>query len=450
MNKKVMALAVASALSAPAAVMAQASNVKIFGTMYMEYAVAHQGQAGAQSLANTFSNSTGSSNSNFSAKVANGDLQNVDILQSPGSEVGIMGEEALGGGLSAWFQCATTADIRGAGTGSGIQGLCGRNSAIGLKGSWGNVYLGNWDMPMKRTAGAVRIVSDTGIWGAGPLLFGNSSTFNDAGTPTAFSRRQNNSIFVDTPVWNGFQVFFGASTTGGTTVNQGITQAQSGAKPRAWGIAANYTNGPLLLTAGYESHSNFRPTAGAFVAATGQQVNESTGLAQAGLNGSSTYGGTDVGFQLGAAYQFGPVKAAVLYTTQRFDMGIQNAAIMAVAGSADMKVSAWNLAGEWTISGPHALRAGYTKAGNTTGSYGGGTSGAILVGNRVANGGAGNTGASLFQMQYVYNASKRTEMTLGYVRLQNDTGARYSLGGLTVPLVGSNQDAVAVSIKNTF
>ena len=457
MNKKIMALAVASALAAPAVVLAQASNVQIFGTMYMEYAGAHQGQAGAASLPNTFTKSGGQSSSNFSAIAANGDLQNVDILQSPGSEVGVKGEEALGGGNSVWFQCASTADIRGAGTGGGIQGFCGRNSAIGLKTAMGNAYMGNWDMPMKRTAGAVRIVSDTGIWGAGPLLFGNSTSLNAGASPTVFSRRQNGSLFYDSPVFSGFQAFAGISTTGSTTANQGITQAQSGAKPRAWGLAANYSNGPLLLTAGYENHSNFRPTGGAIVSASGAQVNEASGLVQldrtvaGGLGGSSSFAGTDSGFQLGGRYQFGPVKVGLLYTNQRFDTGIQNGLITATANTAtELKVTAFNLAGEWAIVGPHALRGGYTKAHNTSGNYGGGTAGALLVGNRVANGGAGQTGATIQQVQYVYNASKRTEMTAGYVALRNDANARYSLGGLAVPTAGTNQSAFAVSIKTTY
>ena len=72
------------------------------------------------------------------------------------------------------------------------------------------------------------------------------------------------------------------------------------------------------------------------------------------------------------------------------------------------------------------------------------------MGNRVYNGGAGGTGGTIWQVQYVYNASKRTEMTAGYVRLQNDANARYSLGGITAPQAGQNQDAFAVSIKNTF
>jgi predicted porin len=165
MNKKVMALAVAGAFAAPAAALAQASNVQIFGTVYVEYAYAKQGHS---------ANAAG---------VQNGELVNIDFLQTPGSEIGFKGEEALGGGTSAWFQCTSTLDVRG----SAPQGFCGRNSALGVKGGFGNFFAGNWDMPTKRTAGAVRILSDTGVFGTGFLLFNNSSTFNDNNSPASFS-----------------------------------------------------------------------------------------------------------------------------------------------------------------------------------------------------------------------------------------------------------------------
>src|SRR6187549_956608 len=160
MNKKLMTLAVAGAFAAPAAAFAQASNVQIFGTMYLEYAYAKQGAIAGPS---------------------GGDLVNVDIMQTPGSEIGIKGEEALGGGTSVWFQCVTTADIRG----SSQNGFCSRNSAIGVKGNWGNAYAGNWGM--------------------GRMLYGDSSTFNGQATPYAFSRRQNSSLFYDSPNFSGFQ-----------------------------------------------------------------------------------------------------------------------------------------------------------------------------------------------------------------------------------------------------
>jgi Gram-negative porin len=174
---------------------------------------------------------------------------------------------------------------------------------------------------------------------------------------------------------------------------------------------------------GYEAHSNF----------------SANGAAPGG-----TYAGNDNAWQAAGAYQFGPVKVGLLYVSKKYDMGLN-----ATGVSTDTKVTAWNLAGEWAIQGPHALRGGYTKANNTTGSataaLTGGAGGAF-----VANAGAGSTGGSIWQIQYVYNASKRTEFTAGYVNLNNDTNARYSLGGISVPAASQNQSAFAVSMKNTF
>jgi predicted porin len=410
MNKKLMTLAVAGAFAAPAAAFAQASNVQIFGTIYLEYAYAKQGPLG-----------TGAASGVAPAGNLNGgDQVNVDILQSPGSEIGIKGEEALGGGTTAWFQCTSTADIRGSGT----AGWCSRNSAVGVKGSFGNAYAGNWDMPMKKTAGAARILSDTGIWGVGRMLFGDSSTFTGGAQPVSFSRRQSNAIFYDTPNFSGFQGFVGVSTTTGSVAQ---TNAASGTKPRTWGVAGTYTNGPLYVNLGYESHSNFSAAGGA-------------------------YNGTDTGWQAGAAYQFGPVKVGGLYVQRKYDMSAN--------GGTDLKVTAWNLAGQWTIQGPHALRGGYTKANNTSGSAGAGVGNAFTFGGSAgapltANGGAGASGGNIWQIQYVYNASKRTEFTVGYVSLSNDANARYSLGGLSASATGTiqtgqNQNAVAASVKHTF
>lgn len=417
MNKKIMALAVAGAFTAPAAVMAQSSNVQIFGTIYLEYAQVNQ----------------------------SGTLNNIDVMQAPGSEIGVKGEEALGGGMTAWFQCTSTADIRGAGTqnttgqapstlklatsgitATNVQGLqnsgvfCGRNSAIGMKGAFGNVYAGNWDMPMKSTAGAARIVSDTGIWGVGTALFGGSSSYVDNQTSTAFSRRQNASVFYETPNFSGFQGKVAMSSPNLTATGSNSTGATLNAKPRAWGASVTYTNGPLYLVGGYENHHDF---------STNSTI--------------AAYGGTDSGWQIGATYQMGPVKVGGLYTKQTFDLS--------QSGATTGDVAAWNLAGEWAIMGPHALRGAYTQVRDTGGNAG--TAAApITLGSRTFNGGAGNTGASYWQAQYVYNASKRTELTAGYIRVSNDSAAVYNIGGSAVatPTAGNGAHAFAVSIKNTF
>src|SRR5919106_5844085 len=123
MQKKLLAVAVAGALGAPAVVMAQASTVQVFGRMYVEYSFAvDQGNAAGPTFF---------------------ERSDADFIQTPGSNIGFKGEEKLGGGLSAWFQCESTADFRGI----GHEGWCSRNSALGLKGGFGNLFIGNWDAP---------------------------------------------------------------------------------------------------------------------------------------------------------------------------------------------------------------------------------------------------------------------------------------------------------------
>jgi predicted porin len=298
------------------------------------------------------------------------------------------------------------------GAGAGARTFCGRNSAIGLKGRFGNIYAGNWDMPMKKTGGIGRVVSDTGLWGVGPLLFGGSASTISNGAPTQWSNRQNSSLFYDTPVWNGFQLLTGISTIAPANVN--ATTNASGVKPRMWGVAATYTNGPLVVMGGYENHDNYSPS----------------GVA---TNGS------DYGWQIGARYRFGPILAGVIYTKQVYDMGV----VAGISTGAD--AAAWGLGGEWNVQGPHNIRAGFHRAANTKGNFAGG-----LVGNRVYNAGVGATGASIWQVQYVFNASKRTELTLGYASLSNDQNARYALGGITQPAAGENQNGFGISWKHGF
>ena len=109
MKKKLMAVAVAGALAAPALAVAQTSTVQVYGRITYEYGIIDQGEG----------------------------QRETDYADSPGgSAIGFRGEEKLGGGLSAWFQCESSADVRALDQ----TGWCTRNSAVGFKGSWGNVH----------------------------------------------------------------------------------------------------------------------------------------------------------------------------------------------------------------------------------------------------------------------------------------------------------------------
>lgn len=274
MQKKLLAVAVAGALGAPAVAMAQSSTVQIFGTAYIEYSYARQGLAPGQA-----------------GPAGVNDFQNIDFLQNPGSEIGFKGEEKLGGGLSAWFQCTATMNFRGAGNGNGGDNdglICSRNSGLGLKGGFGNVWIGRWDTPFKRTISPTNVAgNDTGIWGTAFLLTGGSTSTMPGTARATFKRREGNSIFYDSPTFGGFQVMAhfsagngqGAAGTG-TVATTGVT----GSKPRTFGISAQYSAGPLFVSAGFEKHKAAVNAAAA-----------STGGAQ-----------DDRGWHIGAAYTWGP------------------------------------------------------------------------------------------------------------------------------------------------
>jgi predicted porin len=401
MQKKVLVAAVAGVFSAPMAANAQTSTVQVFGTLYVEYTVRADQADAAPGVARS----------------------NADFLQTPGSEIGFKGEEKLGGGLSAWFQCASTADVRG----QSQNGWCSRNSALGLQGGFGNVYIGNWDTPFKRTISPTTVGgNDTGIFGTAFLLTADSTTTDVGGNRLAFKRRQTNLINYDSPNFAGFQVMAAFTSAQPST---GTLAAASNSKPRVLSLGAQYSAGPLYVSAGYEQHREFSTAATAAVTPANARDN---------------------GWHIGAAYTWGPVRFGGQYTQQKFDTTLGG-----------VKTSAWHAGVDWNIVGPHGLRASYTQARDVSGP-----GAAVAPGLRDATGalifgsgaGAGyrpapgsDTGANLIQIRYVYTFSKRTEFNFGYVRLDNDSNAGYRLGGLSTAIVnGSNENAWAVAVRHTF
>ena len=120
MNKKLIALAIAGVVAAPAALAQSANPVTLYGRMYVMF-------------------------NNVKADGAS-TLSRRNVVQDPGSFVGVRGTEDLGGGLKAFFQVESAATLD---TGGGTWGS--RNSAVGLQGNFGSVMLGRWDTPMRVT-----------------------------------------------------------------------------------------------------------------------------------------------------------------------------------------------------------------------------------------------------------------------------------------------------------
>jgi predicted porin len=425
MQKKVLAVAVAGALGAPALAFAQAagtSTVQIFGTIYAEFDYYRT----TPSAGGTGTTVTGPDRVNF------------DYFRTAGSEVGFKGEEQLGGGLAAWFQCAQSADIRGASSGAagGFGAWCSRNSAIGLKGFFGNVYAGKWDTPYKRTYAIGNVASgESGGFGNAIVLNNGSteplqasaaasgSTF--AASRGIFSRRESNSIFYDSPNFAGFQVLSHLQFANGST---NVTSGSTNTKPRSWGLAGQYNAGPLAVGLFYEKHED----AGVF-----------SGAGLIGGTLPTAAGGTqqmeDRSYGISAAYTIGPVKLGAVYKREKYDVP-QFAGAGVAPGEGEQRVDAWHLGVDWNIAGPHGLRAAYTRSGNVKGDCmtttagagcaGGGFLAPTATGYRPGVGfrpdaGSG-TSASMWQVKYVFAFSKRTEMQFGYSRINNSANAGYT------------------------
>ncbi len=258
MNKKLMAVAVAGALAAPALAFAQASTVQIYGSINAEYGFAKGGAKGTSKT------------------------NNWDGLHSGTSNLGFKGEEKLSGGMTAFWQCESDLGFLKGDSNSGdaaTQGSwCGRNSALGLKGGIGSFYVGSWDSPTKRAVGSARILGETGWHGVQGMLLSNASLFTGS-----FSARNSNSINYESPRFSGFQVL--AQTT---STKEASNTTGTGLKGRSNSFSLNYAAGPLT----------------AVVAHTALDDNRSA---------SSTDGQTDTALVVGGTYTFGKTTIGLVY-----------------------------------------------------------------------------------------------------------------------------------------
>lgn len=396
MKKKVLALAVAGALGAPALALAQTSTVQIYGQYRNDYNILDQGQG----------------------------IKKVDAMATYDSYLGFRGEEKLGGGLSAWFQCEST--FAGSGEEAEGNGWCTRNSGMGFKGGFGNVFYGVWDAPYKIIHGSVyRPFSTSGSFGNASLLHNGSvghaangllgSSLASSGTATqqaGFSRRQINTINYHSPSWSGFQVLAQYSATDDSTAL--TSGAAPTTKPRLYSLGASYNAGPLYVGLAYEQHRAYNPAGQAF------------GLGAGAYSGN----GKDRAFEVVAAYTFGPIRVGASYHNLKYE--IAGVAADGPGALRDVKVRSWAVYGDWRIAGPHTLRLGYVQAGdvkgNGTANVNSLTQPAVFVAGVLTP--VNDTGAKLFLIQYAYAFSKRTEVNFGFAKLDNERNSRHNLQSL--------------------
>lgn len=374
MNKKLLAIAVAGALAAPGMALAQASTVQIYGLLKVEYGKASQ--------------------PNTAANLAR---HNIDAQNSgAGSNIGFKGEEKLGSGLSTWFQCETEARFTHSTPATTGQGWCNRNTALGLKGGWGNLFFGRWDSPFKQAVGTTRMLNEAGWIGVQHFLAGGTG---GGAFEYDFSRRNVHSVNYYTPNFGGF-MGRGQYTTTNAAINQLSTTATKG---RAVSVSGTYRGGPLVVVAAMAKHDD-------------NQATEAGGAA----------GDKEDAKMIGASYVFGKLKLGVTLTDLEAEEG-------ATLISAERRN--WNVALDWQITGPGKVRFGYTNAGDYKGTGFAGIS---------------DTGAKMYQVGYLHKLSKRTEVGATYAKVSNDTNGSFNLNGLSNDVLGDDANVIVFQMYHSF
>jgi len=319
---------------------------------------------------------------------------NVETVQAGGvrqarvsndlSVLGFRGTEDLGGGMQSFFQIEMPVAVD---TGGG--GDFTRNTAVGLRGAFGQVLLGIWESPYRFVSVYAVDPFTAGIFASNAIMGNGFATAANAVAPASFDRRQKNLLQYSTPSWRGWNARIAVSAREEKTATS---------NPGMEAGLISYEDEKLYLAYGMERHRDYFATRG-----------------------------TDTGHKVGAAYSIGATRLRAAFERLRYEP----------AAGKHLSRDAWQLAATHT-TGAHIWRASLTRALNSRGNA------------NVGIGGAGKPGAGSGAMQttlgYGYSLSKRSEIWLAYTRTRNDVGATYNLSANPIPGLAAGQDPSGVGI----
>jgi len=423
MQKKLLGMAVATALAAPAAAFAQ---VQVYGTANMTF------------------NST-----KYTASTAGAGSVSKMAVNSHASNFGIRSSESLGGGMTGWVQYEFNVKMERDNDFAANNGSS-RNTAIGLRGSFGNVFLGTWETPFAQTFRMWDVGTIGGYGASTSVMYRRESTgsapsqncgvpfqggqvLTGGGLPAAFCyhqdsagpagyalwRRYGSAVHYESPMFSGFQFKLGYQPNE-TKAVAGITMAVS--SPPA-GTAAGST---ALVTVA-ENPSSWS----ASLSWTGMGGKARAFVANMQNKDWSSTGQTDGGYIFGGGYDFGFVNIGAALETFKYKTA---AAVQETT--------------EWAIAAAIPLGSGKIGA-----SY----SVAKDMENKTA-GTSTDNGAKMYNIGYEWALSKRTALGFGYAAIKNDTGAVFTWTGMApvqngvtvTPLAGSDPSNIFVGIRHSF
>lgn len=370
------------------------------------------------------------------ATVAGASATSRNRVTDNGSNIRFSGEEVLGNGLSAWWQMESAMGVSdnagSAGAASnaapGVTTLGSRNTAVGLKGGWGNLFMGKWDVHYNSGNGVDTTNGNDAFSSRAQvlnILHGNGAAItairaaanaNNAvagagrNAANAFGGRQNNVISYVSPNFSGFDVRITHSTQAENTA------ANMSAKDKTWAVNPAYSNGPIHAFYSWMKLSN---TGAAVVAnVAGESGNNLTGQR---LGASYTF---PMGFKIGLVWDKN--KADVADGSNSFDAVGIAAAGGNVGAHASRERTAWAMPIQY-VTGPHRVNFAYAKAGNL----------------KTNIGTVNDSGAKLLVLGYEYSLSKRTSVAALYSAITNGTNAAYDFREASVNIAGTSGTGLA-------
>jgi len=386
MQKKLIALAVASLASGAA--FAQ-TNVTMYGIADAGYV--YSGGDGGE----------GSNGDNEFSGITSGLLS--------GSRLGFRGEEALGNGLRAVFTLEYSLDIdgnKGVGNSDTEGGLNARQQFVGLASNWGTVALGRQYAPGYQAA-----TNNDAFAGAAfsPVAFLSNQAGNSiSATSTA---RWNNAATFTSNNYSGFSFkgiyAFGEYSPGNErNLDNGSDNIWDDG---AYGLGANYANGPINIDAVWQSRMYRRTLAGAVENQNGGDTNE---------------------WYVGGSFDLKFVKLMASYQDQddnndgKVDPGALN-----TERYGNNNNSIWNVGAVIPVMSSSNIHLSYAQ---------------------IDYDGEGEGKSDAFGVGFSHGFSKRTTFYAGYVWVDNDKDSYWHGAVKGVGASGETNQTFLAGIRHTF
>jgi len=427
-NKKASWPLAAFAL-APFAVLAQ--ETQIYGTFNVDVeSVRATGSTAAEALPR----------GQLDATPTGIDVPQRNRVTSNSSNFGIRGSDRISETLSAFFQVESAVGVD-----AGNTNIASRNTAAGLKGTYGTFFLGQWDTPYKTLSGAVDPMYFTGItytgaligtpgFGVGPVTNGAPATSGDGksfanGANASFERRQGNSVQYWSPTWSGLSVrlAYSANETK-TSSSPAVTQVN----PYIVSGSLDYQAGILYLGYAHEYHRDYFGLDALVPGAQATQV-----AATAAFPSSSS---RDQGDKYVARVKFARTQLGVMAERLRYEKS------QSLPPAAAFWFSSYHR-DAYAVT----LVQGVGTAGTIRGLVGRANAGKCTRFDG-ADCSTSGLGARQFSLGYSHTLSRRTDLYAFYTRVDNDHAGSYQFAnaaGLGAA-PGSDSIGYVFGIRHTF